>query len=137
MCSVDGAYNIRHYDSSKKSERQHTAPASLKGWYHKMNIFSLFAHTKKKSVISERALMIFNGIFLKSIRLFWMPLLEVIWNIYGVYLKVFNLRLWIAESALCFQTEKTFWNNSYFERFAFVGLQTPENRTSEVVLRKV
>jgi hypothetical protein len=28
MCSVDGAYNIRHYDSSKKSERQHTAPAS-------------------------------------------------------------------------------------------------------------
>jgi hypothetical protein len=28
MSSVDGAYNIRHYDSSKKSERQHTAPAS-------------------------------------------------------------------------------------------------------------
>ncbi len=38
MSSVDGAYNIRHYDSGKKSERQHSAPASLKGWYHKMNI---------------------------------------------------------------------------------------------------
>jgi hypothetical protein len=60
-----------------------------------------------------------------------------IWSLnQSVSLKNFSLSLWRVESALWIQTEKTFEIVSYLERFAFVGLPTPENRASEAMQRK-